>query len=167
MNVCCFWCIVHWRTWCWQRGSPHGTLGSDPMRIGDPDPKTVLPPHGLDLDLSCVLCCQSNSKMHLVMCHVGLIRDHIESGLGIRIQWIWFQCPCGEPQQCTSRTEVGPRALGYLCAWQYLCFHKLLFINNNQILHVLCSLISKLSTPSWKVIYASYSKLFKELRNNI
>ena len=25
-------------------------------------------------------------------------RDHIESALGIRIQWIWFQCPCGEPQ---------------------------------------------------------------------
>ena len=35
-------------------GSPHGTLDPDPMRIGDPHPKTTLPPHGLDPDPSCV-----------------------------------------------------------------------------------------------------------------
>ena len=29
----------------------------DPMRIGDPDPKTTLPPHGFNLDPSCMLCC--------------------------------------------------------------------------------------------------------------
>ena len=34
-----------------------------------------------------------------------------------------------------------------------------------QNLHVLCS-ISKLSTPFWKIIYASYSILFKELKNS-
>ena len=32
--------------------------------------------------------------------------------------------------------------------------------------HVLCS-ISKLSTPSWKIIYVSYDKLSKELKNGI
>ena len=36
----------------------------------------------------------------------------------------------------------------------------------HQILHVLCS-ISKLSTISWKIINASYSKLPKELKNGI
>ena len=41
------------------RGSPHGTLDLDPVFIGDPDPKTTLPPHGLNLDPSCVLCCMT------------------------------------------------------------------------------------------------------------
>ena len=35
-----------------------------------------------------------------------------------------------------------------------------------QNYYVLCS-ISKLSTPFWKIIYASYSKLSKELKNGI
>ena len=36
--------------------SPHGTLDPHPMRIGDPDSKTTLPPHSLDPDPRCVLC---------------------------------------------------------------------------------------------------------------
>ena len=40
-----------------QWGSPHGALDPDPMWIEDPDQKTTLPPHGLDLDPSSVLCC--------------------------------------------------------------------------------------------------------------
>ena len=42
---------------CYQRGTPHGTLGLDPMWIGDTDPKTTLPPRDLDSDPSCALCC--------------------------------------------------------------------------------------------------------------
>ena len=38
-------------------GSTHGNLNPDPMWIRDPFPKTTLPPHGLDLDPSCVLYC--------------------------------------------------------------------------------------------------------------
>ena len=62
--------------WDKQWVSPHGTLDPNPMRIGDPDSKTTLPPHGLDPDQSCVLCCvtapvrvcefQSSSAMHVV-----------------------------------------------------------------------------------------------------
>ena len=37
-------------------GSPHRTLDPYLMRIGDPDYRTTLPPHGLDPDLSCMLC---------------------------------------------------------------------------------------------------------------
>ena len=33
------------------------TFDQNPMRIGDLDPKTTLPPHGLDTDPSCVLYC--------------------------------------------------------------------------------------------------------------
>ena len=36
--------------------SPHGTLDPGSMWIGNPDPQTTLPPHGLDPDPSCVLC---------------------------------------------------------------------------------------------------------------
>ena len=65
------------------RGSPHGTLDPHPMRIGDPDSKTTLPPHGLDPDLSCVLCCvtvreiQSSSAMRVVCVPCGAhVRPH-------------------------------------------------------------------------------------------
>ena len=37
------------------------------------------------------------SKCAKSACRVELTRDHIESGLGVRIQWIRFQC--GEPQR--------------------------------------------------------------------
>ena len=38
-------------------GSPHATMDLDLIRIRDLDPKTTLPPHNLDPDLSCVPCC--------------------------------------------------------------------------------------------------------------
>ena len=56
-------------------------LDPNPMLIGDPDSKTTLPPHGLDSDLSCVLCCvtacatvrefQSSSAMRVVYMPCG------------------------------------------------------------------------------------------------
>ena len=38
-------------------GSPHGTLDPDRMRIGDPDPNTIVLPYVFDPDPTCVLCC--------------------------------------------------------------------------------------------------------------
>ena len=55
-----------------QWGSPHKTLDPHPMRIGDLDSKTTLPPQGLDPDPSRVLCCvtvrkiQSSGAMRVV-----------------------------------------------------------------------------------------------------
>ena len=64
-----------------------------------------IPPHDLDPDPSYVQCCVGECvrSSPAVQCaqslwYLELMRDHIESGLGIQIQWIWFQCPCGEPQ---------------------------------------------------------------------
>ena len=59
-------------------GSPHGTLDPDPMRIGDSDPKTALPPHNLDPDPSCVLCC------------VGSVREIQSIRAHARPHWIWI-----------------------------------------------------------------------------
>ena len=67
----------------------------------DPDPKTTLPPRGLDLDPSCVMYCvrvrevKSGSAMH-VECRVELTKDHIESGSRIQIQLIQLRWPCEE-----------------------------------------------------------------------
>ena len=64
-----------------KRGSSHGTLDTHPMRIGDPDSKTALPPHDLDSDPSYVLCCvtvreiHSSSAMRVVCVPCGALRE--------------------------------------------------------------------------------------------
>ena len=79
---------LHTGPWIWIRCG----LGIRSQRPLYPDP-------------SCVLCCagQCVTPSPAVQCtqsswRLELTWDHIESGLGIRIQWIRFQCPCGKPQ---------------------------------------------------------------------
>ena len=83
-------------------------LGSE--SDADFDSKTTLPAHSLNLDprLRAVLrdsACnrmreflQSGSAMCIVNMPCGAHANHIESGSGIRIQWIRFQYLCREPQ---------------------------------------------------------------------
>ena len=95
-------CAAFDQTTSW--GSPHRTFDPDPMRIGNLDPKTTLPPNDLNPDPSRMLCCirQCVKSSLAVQCAPVFVVfgahtwDHIESGLGIQICWIQLQCPWGE-----------------------------------------------------------------------
>ena len=69
-------------------GSPHGTLDPDLMRNEDPDPKTILPPHGLYPDPSCVLCCDCVTVHRSVMRVV-----YVPCVAHVRPHWIRIRDP--------------------------------------------------------------------------
>ena len=112
-----------------QWGFPHRTLDLDPMRIGDPDSKTTSPPHGLDPDLNCMLCCvtvlrESAHSLRAMWsaCDTTLNQDwgsessesgfssHVESPIVATIRW---SCIEGKQQPLQQKWQDNTVAAGY------------------------------------------------------
>ena len=123
-----------------QWGSPHGTLDPDPKRIGD----QILRPlclHTASIWIWAACCavwqCSAWDPIYHCMsaCRVELMQDHVEFGWGIQIQWVQFQCPCGE-LQCGL-------------AWNHLLFLWHSYTDSTVYSWFMASTITHKSTPTF------------------